>query len=265
MTEQTVNLPTGEQARPFQPPVSSIQQSPPTTNVVHKVGQQLPRPVSQAVREGVQSAKKQIGTIAPEVKQEVKIYSQRFRLRLRHLFFLGYFLAIFSWRLVHFPLFSLELNFLLLQGQNFFFWVLGGFIGWNLNLLDYFVYIYFTNPESQVSVESKYLLKARRFNQAIALLKTKESHLAFRGVLFRLVWVGLALFTLTSTASFLGKGLVMGLGLNLLINEWQEQKTKPEVLNSRLFWQIKRKVSLQEQRYYLWIMTGVFAVLSLLV
>lgn len=260
-----------EQGSSFSPRQPLVQpQTSQIPNVVQKVGQAIPQPVNQAVREGIERVKKaemveKVKAVTPEVKQEVKTYVKGFRLRMRHLIFLGYFLAIFLWRLLHSPLFPFEFKFLILEGKNLFLWILGGILGWNLPNLDYFVYVYFTNPEGELSLKAKYLIGQRKISQAIFLLKSRELHLAFRGVLFRLVWIGLALFTLTSTASFLGKGLLMGLGLNLLLQEWREEKVNPQVLNSRLFWQIKRKVSLQEQKFYLWGMTGVFIILSLLI
>ena len=59
-----------------------------------------------------------------------------------------------------------------------------------------------------------------------------------------------------------GKTMVMAVGLHLLLDEWEA------VLSGRdidwIFWQIKREVTLREQKAFIWVMTGIFGMLSLL-
>jgi len=226
----------------------------------------IPPPVGQTIQGGVQAAK----AAAPLVKQEVKAYVKGFSPRLRHLFFLGYFGAIFLFKFAGMVtvanIFSWE--FASKEGFLLTAWFVGGVIGWNLPILDYFVYIYFTHPEEEISKGLKNQLRSGTIFNSLRLIdKNRDSmpHLGFRSALFGAAWVILAFFAVTSSASYFGKGVVMAVGLYLLAEQWDWQLRNPAKLNSQLFWQVKRVVSQEEQKYYLWLMTGLFAVLTLLV
>lgn len=146
-------------------------------------------------------------------------------------------------------------------------WFIGGFVGWGLVVIDRFVWVYWTRPQAQLSVQVRYFLNNRRFKEAWQVLqerKHEQRELSFRSVLFQLAWVPLAFFALTSTTSMFGQALVMAIGLHLLYDEWKDYLRSPEYLRSWLFWQIKRTVSLQEQKIYLWTMSAVFLLLTCL-
>lgn len=145
------------------------------------------------------------------------------------------------------------------------FWIMGAVIGFNFLKIDQLIYVYFTHPDYPLSVYVKNLIKLKRFKEAFLFLeqRVEEQRLSFRSALFQVVWAGLAFFILTSTSEYLGKTLVMGIGLSLLLDEWRDNLTQGRNINW-LFWQIKRIVSPQEQKWFLWIMTGVFGILSLL-
>ena len=85
-----------------------------------------------------------------------------------------------------------------------------------------------------------------------------------RTALVAVVWVPLAVFTLTSSGSRLAQLLVMGLGLYLVIDFWVKERRSPEVLHQQLFWPIKRTVSERERKLFLFLFTGVFGLLILL-
>ncbi|OGD62956.1 hypothetical protein A2160_04290 [Candidatus Beckwithbacteria bacterium RBG_13_42_9] len=146
-------------------------------------------------------------------------------------------------------------------------WLLGGFIGRWLLSLDRLVDVYLTHPETQLSNYVRYYLQKGQFRWAWATLekrKQEQQRLTFRSALFQAVWVGLVVFVATSTSSLLGKAIVMGLGLHLLLDEWKDYLTNPKVLSQWLFWQIKREVSLTEEKIFLWLVTGVFLFATLL-
>jgi len=232
---------------------------------VKKVGQAIPPEVNRTVQEGAESVKQ----VAPQVKKDTFSYVKNFRITLLHLILIGYLLGVFLLPLIS----SLNINnlarldFWKLEGIRFFSWFLGGIIGWNLLVFDAVAYIYFTHPEGLMASNSRQIFRRKGVWEWLKFLfsvKTNDKP-ALRSILFLVAWVILAFFAVTSTSSFLGKGVVMGLGLHLLLESWQLQIRKPQLLNSRLFWQIKRIVTLKEQKYYLFLFTGIFALLSILV
>jgi hypothetical protein len=185
------------------------------------------------------------------------------RVVTKTLVFIGYFLATFF--LVKFDSFKLTAGW----GISFFidliFWLSGALLGAHFLKIDQLFYVYFTKPEEPLSLEVKQLISQKRIGLAWDVLEQKESaqpHLAIRSFLFQLAWVVLGFFAISSTASFFGKALVLGIGLKLLLEEWDDILSGRSI--SWLFWQVKREVSLKEQKTYLWIMTGLFALLTLL-
>jgi len=147
-------------------------------------------------------------------------------------------------------------------------WLIGGFIGRWLISFDRLVDVYFAHPETQLSHYVRYYLQKGQWRWAWTTLnrrKNEQLRLTFRSGLFQIIWVGLAIFALTSTASLLGKAVVMGGGLYLLLDEWEDYFHDPNFLRSWLFWQIKREVSLKEQKGFLWAMTGIMVILTLVI
>lgn len=189
---------------------------------------------------------------------------------LKNLIFIGFFVGVFGLRLLRGSDFRqfVSLVFWKNYGLEFLSWLAGGAVGWQLIRTDRLLWVYFSHPEEKMSLYIKNLIKKGNFKQAILDLekyKDYQRHLSFRSALFQAVWVVLAFFAMTSTPSFFGKGLIMALGLHLLVDEWEDQLKNPQKLNSWLFWQIKRKITLQEQKTFLYLMTGLFAILTILV
>lgn len=232
---------------------------------VKKVGQALPPEVNRAVRDGAELVKQ----VAPQVKRDTFSYVKSFKVTLLHLILIGYLLGVFLLPLISsFDISNFaKFDFWKLEGIRFFSWFLGGVIGWNLLVFDAVAYIYFTHPEGLMAGNSRQILRQKGIWEWLKFLfsvKVNDKP-ALRSVLFLTAWIFLAFFAVTSTSSFLGKGVVMGLGLHLLLENWQLQIRNPRLLNSRLFWQIKREVSMKEQRYYLYLFSFLFAVLTVLV
>ncbi len=179
--------------------------------------------------------------------------------------FLGYFLLIFLKILFRSGLYF-STAFLLTNLSKILLWFSGGLIGWNFLLLDQLIWVYFTESDNKISEEVKFLFNQKKWKQGINILKAKENemrHLAFKSVLFQVCWLVLAIFVLTSTPNLLGKGVIMGVGLHLLLKEWQDFKKWKRF--DWLFWQVKREVTLEEQKFYLYIVTTFFVLLSLMV
>lgn len=183
--------------------------------------------------------------------------------KAKTLIFLGYFLGTFF--LKKWTGFSFSFFFLKLSAWELILWLGGAVLGAHLLKIDQLFYVYFVEPQEPLSFQLRQLLRQRKISQTWDLLEQKlaeQTKLATRSFLFQAAWPILALFTLTSTASWFGKALVMGIGLKLLIEEWENILAGQNI--SWLFWQIKREIPLKEQKVFLYIMTGIFGILSLL-
>lgn len=145
-------------------------------------------------------------------------------------------------------------------------WLIGGFIGYWLLSLDRLVDVYLTHPETQLAHYVRYYIQKGNYRWAWMTLgkrQAEQTRLTFHSALFQVIWVMLAVFAFTSTSGFLGKGVVIGLGLHLLLNEWRDYIGSPERLRRWLFWQVQREVTAKETKFFLWGMTGVVAILTL--
>jgi hypothetical protein len=138
---------------------------------------------------------------------------------------------------------------------------LGGVVGWNLVWLDYIAYAYILHPEAQVSQYIQFQVQNRRFKKVadmITLRRGEFDKLTTRSALFQFAWVVLTIFTLTSTAGWFGKTMIITLGLHLLVSAWQLYLKDKETLKKELFWQIQRPVSNKELQWYMYILSGLF-------
>ena len=142
---------------------------------------------------------------------------------------------------------------------------IGGATGWLLVWFDKIAFVYIIHPEAQISQYVKYQIEKRNYKGAFELMEARAGEmekLTSRSVLFQAAYIVLALFALTSTASMFGKSLVMGLGLRIILTDWQEYLKDKEGLKRKLFWQIQRQVSNLELKWYMYLGTGVFAWLT---
>lgn len=178
------------------------------------------------------------------------------------LIYFSYFIAAFVFSSL--PFNNLLSNWLwyLNKVVSFF---LGALLAAHFIKIDQLIYVFFTKPEDELSLQVKGLIKQKKYGDAWDVLDLKidlQSQLASRSLLFQLAWVGLAVFALTSTAGFFSKALIIGIGLKLLLEEWQDIWQGNNI--NWLFWQVKRQVSLDEQKKYLYIVSVIFVLLSLL-
>lgn len=152
---------------------------------------------------------------------------------IKNLIFWSYLFSLFF--LHQIKLFSFSKLITINTGKNLIFWMLASFLGANF---------------FQLAILGEKYLPEFSFQKA------------FYSALFQLSWLVLALFTITSTSSLFGKGLVMAIGLDLLLVEWQSMVKNQDL--SWLFWQIKKEIPFKEQKYFLYLMTGMFGILTLL-
>lgn len=178
------------------------------------------------------------------------------------LIYTSYFIAVFFLSSLPFKNFFGLWSFYLNKALAVF---LGALLGAHFIKIDQLVYVFFTKPEDELSLEVKSLMSQKKYGEALDRLDLKidlQTQLASRSLLFQLAWVGLAVFALTSTVGFFSKALIMGIGLKLLLEEWEDIWQGRDI--NWLFWQIKRQVSFKEQKRFLYIITIVFFILSLL-
>jgi len=97
----------------------------------------------------------------------------------------------------------------------------------------------------------------------LRLRRGEQKQLIVKSILFAAVWIPLALFVVTSTASVLAQGFVMGAGLHLLYDIGADWKEK-DLLRAWLFWPIRRRVSDGELQLVVVVLVGAFGLLSVL-
>ncbi len=142
--------------------------------------------------------------------------------------------------------------------------VVGGCFGMLVSWIDRLVYVYFVRPEEELSVVVKERVAAKRYRVAMELLarrRHEQVHLAMENVLFLGVWGVLALFIVTSTPSWLAKGMVLGMGLKLIYGMYEDWKDQDYLLG-RLFWPVRRKVGLVELKAVVAVFGGCFLLVS---
>jgi len=179
--------------------------------------------------------------------------------------FIGFFTAGFVLRALN----VFQLSFSWVFFKSFFSqlcaWLAGGFLGAYFIKIEQIFYSFYIKPQEALSQEIQALFKQRKKKELWRLLKkgVNQQKLAFRSAVFQIVWVVLAFFTVSSTVGMFGKGLVMAIGLHLLLDEWNDYLNDKDI--GWLFWQIKRPVGPQEQKRFLWLMTGLFGLVSILI
>lgn len=141
---------------------------------------------------------------------------------------------------------------------------LGIVAGLGFGLIDNLVYIYFTAPNAAISIQSKNLIHQRRFKAVIELFTHQRQQfkkLAMENVLFVVAWASIGLFLITSSPSDFGRGVVLGIGLDLMYGFYHDWPHK-EYFKERLFWPIKRGFSMQELKSVVFASIGWFLLLS---
>ena len=144
---------------------------------------------------------------------------------------------------------------------------LGGLVGTFLLDIDHLIYFLVTNPHELTSQRIRRFFEQRRFKEALILMadtRLERPKLALHNALFQVILYILAFFVLTSTNNLFVAGLVMGMALHLLKDEFQDLINNEEYLRNWLFWQFKFEVSLEGQKIYLAVMSSIFLVLNLL-
>lgn len=105
----------------------------------------------------------------------------------------------------------------------------------------------------------------------VRMLATRETYLCSQNVLFAGLWVVMALFGLTSTTSAFGKGVVLGIGLQLVVRLVQSMRLsghEPLTMNHEplrwFFWPIRQSFSVRQERLVAGGFLAIFALLTFL-
>ena len=139
-------------------------------------------------------------------------------------------------------------------------------MGLYIGVLDRLVYAYVSQPTDQFSMQLKNLVSQHRYLELVRVSHEDKStfrKLSTNSVLFLGVWVVLALFVLTSSISFFGQGLIMGIGL-VLARDVLVDLSRLDILQQRLFWPIARDLSEHETKIVAYMFLGAFVLLSFL-
>lgn len=149
----------------------------------------------------------------------------------------------------------------------FAWFVTGIMLGFSIFILDRLAHVFFIQPESEFSGIVREAWKNRRFREVFFLLSkagTLQEKLMTRSVLFLMIYLGLAIFVITSTGSAFGVGMVLGIGLHFCLDFVLYRRNFAEF--ERLFlWQLKRKITQREVDLLTVAAVGVLSLFSLMV
>jgi len=142
--------------------------------------------------------------------------------------------------------FSYSLLFLLkLSPLSWIFLVIGLIVGFFIYFFDYLLYPFYADEDLElVSIAKKYWTQKNyhHYLQLIWLNQKTVVHLMSRSFLFIILYFPLAIFVLSASSQVFGKGVVLGLGLNLVIKLWQ-LKNNREDFHQNFFWQAEKQIS----------------------
>lgn len=100
--------------------------------------------------------------------------------------------------------------------------LLGGILGTILPDFDHLVYVYFLHPQDLSSQRAHRMLSQGQIWSALnffADTRAERQHLIFHTIFFQLLILLIIFFVFTSTSSLFGKGIVLGFGLHLFVDQ----------------------------------------------
>lgn len=148
------------------------------------------------------------------------------------------------------------------EWQMVLFW-LGAFLGLAIYNLDHLVYLFGQFPEDENTARLKQFLMGKDYKGGFNLLvetAPERKQLVGHSVIFQAVLVILTFFAVTSSASFFGRGLVMGMLLYSIVNQGL-LITRGQGLGS-WFWQTGIRLDQRGEAFYFLILGLVFLFLS---
>lgn len=143
-------------------------------------------------------------------------------------------------------------------------WLLGAVVGFLFVFTDRFVYSFLVKPEEALGLRLKELFGTGKVIQGIVTLlneRHEQKELIMRSFLFVVVWIVLAILTVTSVSAPFARGLLLGIGIHLVFDLLYDFNFNQERFNL-WFWQIKREVSSEEKRWFVLLVGAIFSILA---
>lgn len=140
--------------------------------------------------------------------------------------------------------------------------LVGAVIGYVIPWFDAVGYVVYLHPEDPETGGVREALKAKKFVRAIkdiALLLGKPLRFMHRSIYFTAAFLAISVFVLTSTGSVIGKGVIAGLGLHMLL-AMIPYRTSFHEIRTRFFWGLAESVSERS----LQLLVGLIAIIVLL-
>ena len=101
------------------------------------------------------------------------------------------------------------------------FWV-GGILGILLPDIDHLLYVYLLHPSDTISTQVSGLIQNKQYIKTwdtLVATRFQRTDLLFHTASFQVIFLVFAFLVLTSSSSFLGKGIVLSFALHLVIDE----------------------------------------------
>lgn len=152
-------------------------------------------------------------------------------------------------------------NFIL--STDLLWWLLGAMLGFIFVFTDRFIYSFLMKPDEAMAMRLKDLFGEKKFTEGMMMLlseRHEQKELMMRSFLFLVVWVILALLTVTSISNPFGRGFMLGIGTHLVFDLVYDYYLN-QIRFNLWFWQIKREVSVQEKRWFVMLMVIIFCLL----
>lgn len=144
-------------------------------------------------------------------------------------------------------------------------WWLGSILGFIFVFSDRFINILITNPKDAMSLKLKDLWRGGKAIEAFSLTVTEranQTNLVMRSALFTGAWIILAIWTMTSVSNVFSRGFIYGIGLHLVFDLWWDYYIDKASKIRDWFWQIKRDLSEIEIKQFVFVVGGVFLLIS---
>jgi len=144
------------------------------------------------------------------------------------------------------------------------FWI-GGIIGLFFPYIDHIIYVSLLRPYELTSQRFFFLVKNRKYKEALRLLvdtKFERVDLIIHSVYFQIVFAILTFWVLTSSGSLLGRGIVIGFYLHLLVDQYKDFQNQGSV--DRWFKNFQDVFDRKGKFYYLIVATLLFLVFAFL-
>lgn len=141
------------------------------------------------------------------------------------------------------------------------FWI-GGLIGIFLPEVDHLIYAYFLRPHEYDSQRMQRMVQQGQVIQSVQMgseTRTEHQSLVFHTIYFQVIFALFSLFVVTSTGSLLGRGIVLGFLINLVVDQYFDLQKNQALEN----WFRQTKLSLSRAQASLYVLGNALAIVLL--